>query len=263
MPALIFDCDGVLADTERDGHRPAFNATFAEVGVPVEWSEAEYGVKLQIGGGKERMASLLTDEFVRANGLPTDPASQKALLVDWHKRKTARYKEMVLAGQLPGRPGIARIVDEAIAAGWKLAVASTSAEESVRAVLEHAVGTANAASFAVFAGDIVPAKKPDPAIYTLALERLALSPREAIVIEDSRNGLLAAVGAGLRCVVTVSSYTADEDMSEAVLVVTSLGDPGEPAVVLANRGAADVGELVTLADLDACRSQPLLDKEAV
>ena len=263
MPALIFDCDGVLADTERDGHRLAFNATFAEVGLPVEWSEAEYGVKLQIGGGKERMASLLTDEFVRANGLPTDAAGQKALLADWHKRKTARYKEMVLAGQLPPRPGIARIVDEAIAAGWKLAVASTSAEESVRAVLEHAVGTANAARFAVFAGDIVPAKKPDPAIYTLALERLALAPGDAIVIEDSRNGLLAAVGAGLRCVVTVSSYTADEDMSEAVLVVTSLGDPGEPAVVLANRGAADVSELVTLADLGACRSQPLLDKETV
>ena len=263
MPALIFDCDGVLADTERDGHRPAFNATFAEVGLPVEWSEAEYGVKLQIGGGKERMASLLTDEFVRANGLPTDADGQKALLADWHKRKTARYKEMVLAGQLPARPGIARIVDDAIAAGWTLAVASTSAEESVRAVLEHAVGADNAARFAVFAGDIVPAKKPDPAIYTLALERLALSPREAIVIEDSRNGLLAAVGAGLRCVVTVSGYTADEDMSEAVLVVTSLGDPGEPATVLANRGAAEVGEMVTLVNLDACRSQPLLDKETV
>ena len=83
------------------------------------------------------------------------------------------------------------------------------------------------------------------------------------MIEDSRNGLLAAVGAGLRCVVTVSSYTAEEDMSEAVLVVTSLGDPGEPARVLANRGGAAPGELVTLADLDACRTQPLLDKEAV
>ncbi len=83
------------------------------------------------------------------------------------------------------------------------------------------------------------------------------------MIEDSRNGLLAAVGAGLRCVVTVSSYTGDEDMGEAVLVVTSLGDPGEGAEVLANRGATEVGVMVTLADLDACRTQPLLDKEAV
>ena len=263
MPALIFDCDGVLADTERDGHRPAFNETFAEVGLPVRWSEGEYGEKLKIGGGKERMASLLTDDFVRANGLPADAEGQKELLADWHRRKTARYKAMVQAGRLPGRPGIARIVSEALDAGWTLAVASTSAEESVRAVLEHAVGEQNAAKFAVFAGDIVPAKKPDPAIYTLALERLSLEPGDAIVIEDSRNGLLAAVRAGIRCVVTVSSYTADEDMSEAVLVVSSLGDPGEPALVLVGRGAAAPGELVTLADLDACRTQPLLDKEAV
>ncbi len=263
MPALIFDCDGVLADTERDGHRPAFNETFAEVGLPVNWSEEEYGEKLKIGGGKERMASLLTDEFVRANGLPTDADGQREVLADWHKRKTARYKAIVLAGRLPARPGIARIVDEALGAGWTLAVASTSAEESVRAVLEHAVGSDTASRFSVFAGDVVPAKKPDPAIYNLALERLSLEPGDGIVIEDSRNGLLAAVAAGLRCVVTVSSYTAEEDMSEAVLVVSSLGDAGEPAVVLANRGAAEPGELVTLADLDLCRTQPLRDKEAV
>ncbi len=263
MPALIFDCDGVLADTERDGHRVAFNETFAEVGLPVRWSEREYGIKLRIGGGKERMASLLTNEFVRANRLPDDPAAQKDLLADWHRRKTARYKAMVLDGRLPARSGVARIVDEALSAGWTLAVASTSAEESVRAVLAHSVGAANAGRFAVFAGDVVAAKKPDPAIYKLALERLAISPEEAIVIEDSRNGLLAAASAGLRCVVTVSGYTADEDMSEAVLVVTSLGDPGDVAQVLANRGAARPGELVTLADLDACRTQPAFDKEAV
>jgi len=263
VPALIFDCDGVLADTERDGHRPAFNETFAEAGLPVRWSDEEYGVKLRIGGGKERMASLLTDDFVRANGLPADAEGQKELLAGWHKRKTAIYKEMVRAGKLPGRPGIARIVDEALAAGWALAVASTSAEESVRAVLEHVVGTETAARFDVFAGDVVPAKKPDPAIYLLALERMGVAPGDAIVVEDSRNGLLAAVGAGLPCVVTVSGYTADEDMSEAVLVVSSLGDPGEPARVLANRSAARPGDQVTLADLEACLGEPLPQKEAV
>ena len=99
MPALIFDCDGVLADTERDGHRPAFNETFAEAGLPVRWSEDEYGRKLRIGGGKERMASLLTDDFVRANGLPADADGQKQLLAGWHKRKTAIYKEMVRASR--------------------------------------------------------------------------------------------------------------------------------------------------------------------
>ena len=263
MPTLIFDCDGVLADTERDGHRLAFNETFAEVGLPVQWSEAEYGEKLKIGGGKERMASLLTDEFVRANGLPVDAESQQDLLADWHRRKTAKYKAMVRAGRLPARTGIARIVGKALAADWSLAVASTSAEESVRAVLQHAVGVESAGRFAVFAGDAVAAKKPEPAIYELALEQLGISAQDAIVIEDSRNGLLAAVGAGLRCVVTLSSYTAEEDMSEAVLVLTSLGDPGDPARVLANRSAARPGDQVTLADLEACRTQPLLEKEIV
>jgi HAD superfamily hydrolase (TIGR01509 family) len=263
VPALIFDCDGVLADTERDGHRPAFNQTFAEAGIPVQWSEEDYADKLRIGGGKERMASLLTDEFVAANGLPADAEGQKELLAGWHRRKTEIYKEMVRAGRLPGRPGIARIVDEARQAGWTLAVASTSAEESVRAVLEHVVGADAAASFAVFAGDVVAAKKPDPAIYVLALERMGVDAAEAIVVEDSRNGLLAAVGAGLRCLVTVSGYTADEDMSEALLVVTSLGDPGEPARVLANRSAARPGDQVTLADLELCLREPLPLKEAV
>ena len=252
MPALIFDCDGVLADTERDGHRPAFNEAFAEAGMNVVWDEAEYARRLQIGGGKERIASLFDD-----------PENRTDEILALHKRKTALYKEIVHAGKLPARPGIARIVEEALAAGWVLAVASTSAEESVRAVLEHAVGQENAAEFAVFAGDVVPAKKPDPSIYVLTLERLGLAPGDAIVIEDSRNGLLAAAGAHLRCVVTVSGYTAEEDMSEAVLVVSSLGDPGEPTQVLANRSAARPGDLVTLADLDACRTQPLSEKEAV
>ena len=263
MPALIFDCDGVLADTERDGHRPAFNQTFEESGLDVRWSEEEYGEKLRIGGGKERMASLLTDEFVRANDLPSDPDGQRELLAGWHRRKTELYKEMVRAGKLPGRPGVARVVGEAVDAGWTLAVASTSAEESVRAVLEHVVGEETAARFAVFAGDVVPAKKPDPAIYLLALEELGVGRDDALVVEDSRNGLLAAVGAGLRCVVTVSSYTADEDMSEAVLVVTSLGDPGTPSEVLASRGAAKPGELVTLNDLQDCLSESLPQEEAV
>jgi phosphoglycolate phosphatase-like HAD superfamily hydrolase len=106
VPALILDCDGVLADTERDGHRPAFNETFAEVGLPVRWSEEEYGVKLKIGGGKERMASLLTDEFVHEHGLATDGDDQREMLADWHWRKTARYKAIVPAPRgsrcLPG-----------------------------------------------------------------------------------------------------------------------------------------------------------------
>jgi HAD superfamily hydrolase (TIGR01509 family) len=257
VPALIFDCDGVLADTERDGHLPAFNQTFEDVGLSVRWSPEEYGEKLLIGGGKERMASLLTPEFVQAEGLPADPDGQRELLADWHKRKTDHYKRLVQSGALPGRPGIKRIVESATAAGWQLAVASTSAEESVRAVLEHVVGDRLAEGFLVLAGDVVPAKKPAPDIYLLALDRLGVGGDDALVIEDSRNGLLAAVAAGLRCVVTVSGYTENEDHHEAVLVVSSLGDPdGEQTRILANRSPADPGEFVTLDDLDACLAAP-------
>ena len=250
--ALIFDCDGVLADTERFGHLPAFNQTFEEFGLPVRWSEEEYEEKLKIGGGKERMASLLTDDFVRQAHLPIDAEGQKNVLTQWHKRKTAIFKEIVAEGHLPGRPGIARITQEAIANNWKLAVASTSAEESVRPILEHVVGKESARHFQVFAGDIVPKKKPAPDIYLFALERLQTPPHESLVIEDSRQGLLAAVGAGLRCVVTLSSYTTQEDMHEAILVVSQLGDPGNPARIIANRGRATPGPFITLSDLQAC-----------
>jgi len=254
LTTLLFDCDGVLADTERFGHLPAFNATFREFGLPVEWSAQEYGRLLQIGGGKERMATLFTPEFVAVTGLPSDPEGQAAELARWHARKTAIYTEMVAAGKLPPRPGIRRIIGEAQNAGWTLGVASTSAEASVRAILDVAAGPERAARFdLVLAGDVVAHKKPAPDIYQLAVERLAVASGEVLVIEDSRNGLLAAARAGLRCLVTVSDYSAGEEFGEAVLVVSSLGDPGgERARVLSNRSAATPGDWVALADLDAC-----------
>jgi HAD superfamily hydrolase (TIGR01509 family) len=256
VTALIFDCDGVLADTERYGHLPAFNAAFEELGLPVRWSEDEYAEKLKIGGGKERMASLFSDaEFVREAGIPPDEDSRSSLLATWHKTKTAWFKKLVADGRIPGRPGIARVITAALDAGWTVAVASTSAEESVRAVLEHAVGAEVAGRVPVFAGDVVPAKKPDPAIYHLTVESLGLDRADTLVVEDSRNGLLAATGAGLACLVTVNGYTRDESFDEAVLVVSELGDPGRPPVeVLVNRCAAEPGDCLTLDDLQACLS---------
>ena len=248
--ALIFDCDGVLADTERYGHLPAFNETFAEVGLAVRWSEDEYAELVKIGGCKERMASMLTPGFVASAGLPADAAEQKAMLADWHKRKTARYTARVASGEMPPRPGISRIVEEAAAAGWQLAVASTSSEASVRAVLEHAVGPDRAADFAVFAGDAVDRKKQAPDIYLLALRELGTDAADAIVVEDSANGLRAALAAGLTTVVTVSSYTAEEDFTGAALVVSSLGAaPDEKTRVIADPHHLGVGDEVTLADL--------------
>jgi HAD superfamily hydrolase (TIGR01509 family) len=254
MPTLIFDCDGVLADTERYGHLPAFNATFEEFGLPVRWDEDEYGRRLKIGGGKERMASLFSDPgFVDAAGVPADEQERSDLLLRWHKAKTAHFKRLVAEGQLPPRPGIARIIPEALEDGWTVAVASTSAEESVRAVLVNAVGEQVASRVPLFAGDVVPAKKPDPAIYRLALDRLGADPADTLVVEDSRNGLVSATGAGLPCLVTVNGYTREEDSGEAVLVVSELGDPrSAPVEVISNPGGVEVEDHVTLDVMRAC-----------
>jgi dihydroxyacetone kinase phosphoprotein-dependent L subunit len=248
--ALVLDCDGVLADTERYGHLVAFNQTFTEFGLPVHWSLDDYREKVLIGGGKERLASLLTPEFVAAAGLPADQAGQQAAVAAWHKRKTGIYTELVTSGAVPPRPGIARIVGEALAAGWRVAVASTSAEPSVVATLKRAVGAGLAGQVKVFAGDIVPRKKPAPDIYLVTLDWLGLPAGRVVVIEDSRNGLLAASGAGLATIITVNDLTRDEDFSEAALVVSALGDPGgEQTVVLADRAGVTPGDWITLADL--------------
>ena len=254
MTALLFDCDGVLADTERYGHLPAFNLMFEENGVPAHWSEDEYAEKLKIGGGKERMASMFAEPgFTERAGIPEDEAARKDLLATWHKSKTAHFKQLVADGKIPPRSGIHRIVNEALDAGWTVAVCSTSAEESVRAVLEGAAGTQAAQKITFFCGDIVPAKKPAPDIYLLAVEKLGLDKADTLVVEDSRNGLRAAVAAGLPCLVTVNGYTREEDMSEAVLVVSELGDPdAAPIEVLADRSGIAPGDMITLDDLRAC-----------
>ncbi len=257
MTTLIFDCDGVLADTERHGHLPAFNQTFREFGLPVQWSEEDYGVKLKIGGGKERMASLLTEDFAARAGLPPEPERRLAAVARWHERKTQLYTERVRAGELPPRPGIRRLIADALAAGWQLAVASTSARASVEAVLEIAAGPQLARRFSgVFAGDVVARKKPAPDIYQLALQQLGAQPSDTLVIEDSQNGLEAASAAGLRCVVTVNAYTQHECFDGAALVVSHLGDPGLPLTVLQNRSGARPVALLQLADLLACLPGP-------
>ena len=225
MTTLIFDCDGVLADTERHGHLPAFNQTFREFGLPVQWSEEEYGVKLRIGGGKERMASLLTQDFIARAGLPRDEQQLASEVARWHRRKTELYTQRVLAGELPPRPGIRRIIEEALEAGWRLAVASTSARESVEAVLKVAAGEENASRFAgVFAGDDVPRKKPAPDVYLEALSRLQLSGSDCLAIEDSANGLLAAARAEIPVLITRSLYFQDDDFTGALLVLDDLNE---------------------------------------
>jgi beta-phosphoglucomutase-like phosphatase (HAD superfamily) len=147
---------------------------------------------------------------------------------------------------------VRRLAAAAVAAGWKLAVASTSAEPSVRAVLEHVVGPSSAGSFLVLAGDVVPRKKPAPDIYLLALQRLGVPASDTLVIEDSKNGVDAAAAAGIRCLVTVSDYTRGEDFTAAGLVVSSLGDPGgEQTQILSNAANVTVDGWVGLQTLES------------
>jgi HAD superfamily hydrolase (TIGR01509 family) len=255
--ALIFDCDGVLGDTEQHGHLVAFNQMWRELGVPWQWSVEQYGEKLRIGGGKERMAALFREpEFLKMFTPPADDAARKELLAVWHKHKSAAYREIVNSGRIPPRSGVKRVCEEALADGWKLAVASTSAQDSVEAMLRRAVGHDLFARFsAVLGGDIVAHKKPAPDIYLLAAERLGASPKDCVVVEDSNNGLRAALAAGMKCIVTVSGYTRDEDFTGASLVLTCLGDPGgEVCRVLANASLARPGAWLTADDLHLVRA---------
>jgi HAD superfamily hydrolase (TIGR01509 family) len=248
--ALIFDCDGVLADTELYGHLPAFNQMWQKMGVPWQWSTEQYGKKLKIGGGKERMASLFADADFRSQvSVPESEDERKALIASWHKEKTAIYERIIASGKIPARPGVKRLSEEARHAGWRLAVASTSAPVAVEAVLRHAVGDL-AREFLVLSGDIVPAKKPAPDIYNLALARLQLPPQSCVAVEDSRNGMLAAYKAHIPVVVTVSAYTREEDFHEAAVVLDSLGDPQGPvAKLLSSSIPCSIAEYVKLSDL--------------
>ncbi|MCX2715280.1 HAD-IA family hydrolase [Mycolicibacterium sp. J2] len=245
MNALIFDCDGVLADTERDGHRVAFNTVFAEYGIEFAWSVEGYSEALKTAGGKERLQVLLTPEFRRQHGISDGEVD--SLVTSWHTRKTEVFVAMLADGQLPPRPGVRRLAAEAAEAGWSLAVASTSAHASVRAVLKHVVGADLARSFTLFAGDDVKQKKPAPDIYLRALAGIEVLPSDAVVVEDSEIGVRAARAAALPVIATWSTYTGEEDLSGAGIVVDSLGEPGGPHLaVTTNRSHLPIVDAVVL-----------------
>lgn len=232
LAAFIFDVDGTLADTERDGHRVAFNHAFAEAGLDWHWDVALYGKLLAVTGGKERMRHYLD----RYRPDWTRPADLDALIARLHAAKTRHYTRLLAQGGIPLRPGVARLLDEARTAGIRLAIATTTTPENVTVLLEHAIAPEAVAWFEVIAaGDVVPAKKPAPDIYRYALDKLGLAPDACLAFEDSENGLRAARDAGLRTVITVNDYTRDQDFADAVLVLDQFGEPQQSFRVLVSR----------------------------
>lgn len=216
LAAVIFDVDGTLVDSERDGHRIAFNAAFEEAGLPDRWDVPTYGRLLRIAGGAKRMAVW----FERSG---RSPAEARELAERLHKRKTMIMRRLVEEGRVQARPGARQLVDELEAGGVEMHVATTGTRAWVEPLLRNAFGDRFAT---VVTGTEISDLKPDPAVYLEVLRRAGCEPARAVAVEDSANGVQAAVRAGLRCLAARNPYTREDDLSGASLVVDELNDPG-------------------------------------
>lgn len=223
MPALLWDVDGTMAETERDGHRVAFNLAFAEWNLPWRWDESRYGELLQVAGGRER---LLHDMAVRADA-PERPEDRAVLARGIHARKNAIYAELVGGGRVPLRNGVRELMEECLTQRVPMGIATTTSRANVDALLSGHLGPRWTEWFgAVVCGEDVERKKPDPAVFHVALDRLGIGPGEAVAIEDSPAGVAAARAAGLPVVVTRSSYFADAVVDGACAVGPGLDRRG-------------------------------------
>jgi len=230
LKALLFDVDGTLADTERDGHLVAFNRAFADAGLDWHWSSELYGELLAVTGGKERLRFYL-DEY---NTDFERPDNLDEFIKQLHIAKTEHYVNILAEGGIPLRNGVRRLIEEARAADMRLAIVTTTSPDNVAALLIHSLAPDAMSWFEVIAaGDVVPAKKPAPDIYSYTMQKMGLGPADCIALEDSRNGILSAQGAGLKTIITVDGYTAGSDFSGAAIVLDQMGEPDAPFTVLA------------------------------
>jgi len=218
LEAVVFDMDGVMAETEGDGHRVAFNQAFQQAGIDAEWDWTAYGELLKISGGKERMKAYFKDQ-----PLPCPDDQRDAFIAELHKKKTALFTALIQNGKIPLRRGVRRFIESIIAANLKLALATTSNEQSAHGLLTSLLGKEMHDRFdLILAGDIVKKKKPDAEIYRLAAERLQIDPALSFVIEDTANGLQAALAAGFHVCITKSAYSQHEEFTEAAFIVDDL-----------------------------------------
>lgn len=235
IDALIFDCDGVIVESE-DIHRRAYNAAFEEFDVrcpadtssPVVWSVEFYDMlQNKVGGGKPKMRWYFGENKWPTSsvlgGKTAETEDEKTLLIDtlqdW---KTEKYKA-IIGSEVEPRPGILKLMDDARASGTPVAVCSASTKAAVSFTLPALLGKERFDSLDLFiAGDDVPLKKPDPMIYKVAAERLGVDPARCLVIEDSMIGLAAALGAGMRCVITYHSGTESQDFPGASAVLANM-----------------------------------------
>jgi len=231
LSAFIFDVDGTLADTERDGHRVAFNQAFSEAGLDWRWDEELYGALLAVTGGKERMRHYLDryrPDWVR-------PADLEGLIARLHAAKTRHYTKLLAQGGIPLRPGVARLLDEARAAGIRLAIATTTTPENVTVLLEHALAPEAVAWFEVIAAAMWCRPRNRRRMSTGT--RWSSSGLRLRCVSPSRirKMVCARRGGGLQTVVTVNDYTCDQDFTDAVLVLDQFGEPKQPFRVLSSR----------------------------